>query len=77
MQEKDGNLDYKNIDAKGKIALVTISDIYFKDIVLHAAEAGAVAVIIYFAPELPIEGWTLGDHDERFYPNDCTIIRRR
>ena len=60
--------DYENIDAKGKIALVTISDIYFKDIVLHAAEAGAVAVIIYFAPELPIEGWTLGNNTKDFIP---------
>ncbi len=30
--------DYEKIDVKGKIAVATISDIYFEEIVLNAAE---------------------------------------
>ena len=60
--------DYEKIDVKGKIAVATISDIYFEEIVLNAADAGAVGVIINFNDGLPNTGWSLGKHHDDFIP---------
>ena len=60
--------DYEKIDVKGKIAVATISDIYFEEIVLNAAAAGAVGVIINFKDSLPNTGWSLGKHHDDFIP---------
>ncbi|QUW23175.1 M28 family peptidase [Sporosarcina sp. Marseille-Q4063] len=60
--------DYEDIDVKGKIAVASISDIYFEEMVLNAAEAGAVGVIINFADGLPNTGWSLGKHHDDFIP---------
>ena len=60
--------DYEKIDVKGKIAVASISDIYFEEIVLNAAGAGAVGVIINFNDSMPNTGWSLGKHHDNFIP---------
>lgn len=60
--------DYKKIDAKGKIAVVTVESTYFYDLVLHASKAGAAAILIHFPEEYTIDNWTLGEHSEDYIP---------
>ena len=60
--------DYKTIDVKGKIAVASISDIYFEEMVLNAVGAGAVGLIINFNDGLPNTGWSLGKHHDDFIP---------
>ena len=60
--------DYEKIDVKGKIAVASISDINFEEIVLNAAKAGAVGVIINFNDGLVNTGWSLGEHHDNFIP---------
>ncbi|WP_172371934.1 M28 family peptidase [Sporosarcina jiandibaonis] len=60
--------DYENIDVRGKIAVATISDIYFEEMVLNAAGAGAVGIIINFKDDLQNTGWSLGKHHDDYIP---------
>ena len=60
--------DYDKIDAKGKIAVVTVESTFFYDLVLHASKAGAVAILIHFPEEYTIDNWTLGEHSEDYIP---------
>jgi len=60
--------DYEKVDAAGKIVVVGKSDLDFYEIVLNAAEVGAVGVVFHFTEELSHVGWTLGYNDELFIP---------
>lgn len=60
--------DYEKVDVEGKIAVASISDIKFEEIVLNAAKAGAVGVIINFNDGLLNTGWSLGKHHDNFIP---------
>lgn len=60
--------DYDKIDAKGKIAVVTVESTFFYDLVLHASKAGAAAILIHFPEEYTIDNWTLGEHSEDYIP---------
>jgi len=61
--------DYKKIDVKGKIALVTVDKTAFFELVLLASDAGAKAILLYFPDEQEIDKWTLGrEHFNDFIP---------
>jgi aminopeptidase YwaD len=60
--------DYEGINVKGKIAVASISDIYFEEMVLNAARAGAVGIIINFSDGLPNTGWSLGKNHDDYIP---------
>ncbi|MBE1555392.1 M28 family metallopeptidase [Sporosarcina limicola] len=60
--------DYDDIDVEGKIVLARVSDIYFSEMVLNAAKAGASAILILFPESEPIGSWSLGEHDKDFIP---------
>lgn len=60
--------DYEGIDVKGKVAVASISDIFFEEMVLNAARAGAVGIIINFSDGLPNTGWSLGKHHDDYIP---------
>ncbi|CAM3247637.1 M20/M25/M40 family metallo-hydrolase [Filibacter tadaridae] len=60
--------DYKGIDVVNKIVLARVSDLYFSEMVLYAAEAGAAAILIHFPEEESIDTWSLGEHNDSFIP---------
>ena len=60
--------DYENIDVKGKIVVASISNIYFEEMVLNAARAGAIGIIINFKDGLANTGWSLGKRHDDFIP---------
>jgi aminopeptidase YwaD len=60
--------DYEGINVKGKIAVASISDIFFEEMVLNAARAGAVGIIINFSDGLPNTGWSLGKNHDDYIP---------
>lgn len=74
--------DYSQINTTGKIAIVTVDNTYFSELVLNASKAGAAAILIHFPAEYPIDNWTLGEHDDAFIPalavshDDSTKLRK-
>ncbi|MBO1910056.1 M28 family peptidase, partial [Microvirga sp. 3-52] len=60
--------DYETNDVLGKIVVASISDVYFEEMVLNAAGAGAVGIIIVFKDGLQNDGWSLGKHHDDYIP---------
>ena len=53
---------------KGKIAVASISDISFEEMVLNAVGAGAVGSLLISMMVCQIPGWSLGKHHDDFIP---------